>query len=81
MKISGVVFLLENLSIHGGGVANAKPKYPPDASGGYNNILKQNSLNAIVFKLQLINSTEKTSKYLLLSYGMSYRSATLLCYS
>ena len=21
---------------HGGGIANAKPKYPPDASGGYN---------------------------------------------
>ena len=27
----------ENLSTHGG-VANAKPKYPPDASGGYNKI-------------------------------------------
>ena len=24
-----------------GGVANAKPKYPPDASGGYNNKLPQ----------------------------------------
>ena len=23
----------------GGGVANAKPKYPPDASGGYNDLL------------------------------------------
>ena len=29
----------KNLTTHGsggGGVANAKPKYPPDASGGYN---------------------------------------------
>ena len=31
----------ENLSTRGGGVANAKPKYPPDASGGYNNQLQQ----------------------------------------
>ena len=24
--------------MHGGGVANAEPKYPPEASGGYNEL-------------------------------------------
>ena len=41
-----------------------------------NNIFKQYTLNAIVFKLQLIYSTVKTSK-LLLRYAMRYRSAML----
>ena len=46
-----------------------------------NNIFKQNTLNVIVFKLQPIYSTVITSKYLLLSYAMSYMSEFLLCYS
>ena len=29
--------LTPKISTHGCSVANAKPKYPPDASGGYNN--------------------------------------------
>ena len=29
---------MQKISTHGGGgVVNAKPKYPPDTSGGYNN--------------------------------------------
>ena len=39
------------------------------------------TLNVIVFKLQLIYSTVRTSKELLLSYAMSYMSEILLCYS
>ena len=27
---------MAKMSLSGSGVANAKPKYPPDASGGYN---------------------------------------------
>ena len=46
-----------------------------------NNIFKENTLNAIVLNLQLIYSTVTISKYLLLSYAMSYRSAILLCYN
>ena len=40
-----------------------------------NNIFKQNTLKAIVLKLQAIYSTVITSKYLLLGYAISYRSA------
>ena len=39
------------------------------------------TLNVIVFKLQLIYSTVRTSKELLLSYAMRYMSEILLCYS
>ena len=38
---------VENLSKHGGGVVNARTKYPPDASGGYNN--KQDIGTLILF--------------------------------
>ena len=44
------------------------------------NTFKQNSPNAIVYKIQLIYSTVKTSKWLLLSHAMSYRSAISPCY-
>ena len=42
----------------------------------HKNILKK-ILNAIVFKIQAIDSTVITSKSLLLSYAMSYGSAIL----
>ena len=40
--------------------------------------IQQNTVNAIVFKLQLIYSTVRISKQLLLSYAISCRSANLL---
>ena len=43
-----------------------------------NNIFQQKTLNAIVFKLQVIYSTVKILKQLLLSCEMSYRPAILL---
>ena len=36
--------LTPKISSRGGGIANAKPKYPPDASGGYNNHLDNNMI-------------------------------------
>ena len=59
----------------GGGVTVLNPKYPRLSSGD------TITLNVIVFKLQLIYSTVRTSKELLLSYAMSYMSEILLCYS
>ena len=38
---------------------------------------EENTVNAILFELQLIYSTVTISKQLLLSYGMRYRSAVL----
>ena len=43
-------------------------------------VKEENTVNVIVLKLQLIYSTVRTSKYLLLSYAMSHRSAILLSY-
>ena len=39
------------------------------------------TVNAIIFKLQLIYSTVRTSKRLLLSHEISYRSVIFICYS
>ena len=58
--------------MRGVGVANDKPKYSPDASGGYN-YSKRNSFQVTT---DLLNS--ENLKQLLLSYAMSYRSAILL---
>ena len=39
--VSSVSVNAKDLSTRGGGVVNAKPKYPPDASSGYNNQMQQ----------------------------------------
>ena len=40
----------------GGGIANAKPKYPPDASGGYNKVQeKRNACKDKVSKSKTVH--------------------------
>ena len=44
--------------MHGGGVANAKPKYPPDASGGYNYVkvhIRISCSNPYIFEKDVSN--------------------------